>query len=59
MPILGIVFNGDKVQSTVDFILEHTELPLLFSIPRFETINNQIIKEFISANSVFFKKISE
>jgi dethiobiotin synthetase len=59
IPILGIVFNGDKVQSTVDFILEHTELPLLFSIPRFEEVNNQVIKEFISANSVFFKKISE
>jgi dethiobiotin synthetase len=57
IPILGIVFNGDKVQSTVDFILEHTELPLLFSIPRFESINNEVIKEFISANSVLIQKL--
>ena len=34
IPIQGIVFNGDIVQSSVDFILEHTQLPLLLSIPK-------------------------
>lgn len=48
IPILGIVFNGDKVQSSVDFILEHTQLPLLFSIPRFEMVNNETIRKFIN-----------
>jgi dethiobiotin synthetase len=57
IPILGIVFNGDKVQSSVDFILEHTQLPLLFSIPRFEVVSNQAIRAFIDANSVLFQRI--
>ena len=48
IPILGIVFNGDKVQSSIDFILEYTKLPLLFSIPRFDVVNNETIKKFIS-----------
>jgi dethiobiotin synthetase len=48
IPIKGIVFNGDKVQSSVDFILEHTQLPLLFSIPKFNVVNNAVIKAFIN-----------
>lgn len=47
IPIKGIVFNGDKVQSSVDFILEHTQLPLLFSIPKFNVVSNDVIKAFI------------
>jgi dethiobiotin synthetase len=57
IPILGIVFNRDKVQSSVDFILEHTQLPLLFSIPRFDVVNNQTIKGFIRDNYFSIEKI--
>ena len=46
--IKGIVFNGEKVQSSRDFILEHTQLPLLFSIPKFNVLNKQSIKAFIN-----------
>ena len=59
IPIKGIVFNGDKVQSSIDFILEHTQLPLLFSIPRFNVVNNQTIKEFIADNYLLIKKAGE
>jgi dethiobiotin synthetase len=47
IPIKGIVFNGDKVQSSVDFILEYTQLPLLFSMPKFNVVNANVIKAFI------------
>ncbi len=52
IPIQGIVFNGDKVQSSVDFILEHTQLPLLFSIPKFNFVNNDVIKAFIDKSEL-------
>lgn len=44
--IKGIVFNGEIVQSSRDFILEHTQLPLLFSIPKFNTINKKVIRNY-------------
>ncbi len=56
VPLLGIVFNGDKVPSSVDFILDNTQLPLLFSIPRFDVVNNQTIKAFIAENYSIIKK---
>ena len=59
IPIKGIVFNGDKVQSSINFILEHTQLPLLFSIPRFDVVNNQTIKVFIAENYFLIKKVIE
>ena len=50
IPIKGIVFNGDVVQSSVDYILEHTQLPLLFSIPRMEDLNKEKVKKFVDNN---------
>ena len=50
IPIKGIVFNGDVVQSSVDYILEHTKLPLLFSIPRMANLNKEKVKEFVDNN---------
>ena len=47
IPIKGIVFNGDKVQSSIDFILEHTQLPLLFSIPKFNVVNKNVVRDFV------------
>ena len=52
IPIQGIVFNGDKVPSSVDFILEHTQLPLLFSMPKFNVVNNDVIKAFVNTNNL-------
>lgn len=51
--IQGIVFNGDTVQSSVDYILEHTQLPLLLSIPKFNVVNNMVIRAFINDNPIF------
>jgi dethiobiotin synthetase len=59
IPILGIVFNGDKVESTVDFILEHTQLPSLFSIPRFNTLNHATIKSYIDDNRKRFDELNK
>lgn len=50
IPIKGIVFNGDVVESSVDYILEHTQLPLLFSIPRMEDLNKEKVKKFVDNN---------
>lgn len=50
IPIKGIVFNGDVVQSSVDYILEYTELPLLFSIPRIADLNKENVKKFVDNN---------
>ncbi len=50
--IKGIVFNGDTVASTESFILEHTQLPLLFSIPKFEEVNASVITEFSKGISI-------
>jgi dethiobiotin synthetase len=43
IPIKGIVFSGEKVDSTQSFILEYTQLPHLFSIPFLNEINPQVI----------------
>ena len=50
IPIKGIVFNGDVVQSSVDYILEYTELPLLFSIPKMAVVNKENVKKFVDNN---------
>jgi dethiobiotin synthetase len=58
IPILGIVFNGDTIESTVDFILAHTKLPLLFSIPRFKVLNHETIKSYIYDNKKIFDELN-
>jgi dethiobiotin synthetase len=50
IPIKGIVFNGEVVESSIDFILAETGLPLLFSIPQFEIVNRKRIKNFVLKN---------
>jgi dethiobiotin synthetase len=47
VPIQGIVFNGDKVPSSMDFILKYSKIPLLFTIPKFKMVNHAVIKAFI------------
>ena len=53
IPIQGIIFNGDTVQSSVDFILEHTQLPLLLSIPKFNVVNKNVIRDFVLKTALF------
>ena len=50
--IHGLVFSGQVVDSTREFILEHTQLPLLFSIPFFEKIDSSTIADFAKTVSI-------
>ncbi|MBK7958034.1 MAG: dethiobiotin synthase [Bacteroidetes bacterium] len=50
--IRGIVFSGEKNSASESFILEHTQLPLLFSIPQFEDLNSQAIARFAQNLSI-------
>jgi dethiobiotin synthetase len=47
IPIQSIVFNGEKVASSMDFILEYSKIPLLFTIPKWKTVNHHAIKTLI------------
>lgn len=42
----GLVFVGDTVASSEKFILNHTGLPKLFSVPLFNTLDRETIEEF-------------
>ena len=48
----GLVFCGAAVESTRQYILEYTQLPLLFSIPFFKNINSQVIADFAKTVSI-------
>ena len=52
--ISGIVFSGETVKASEQYILEHTRLPLLFSIPFFEPVNAETIAEFADSLSINF-----
>jgi dethiobiotin synthetase len=52
IPIKGFVFSGAEVQSTRAYILQHTQLPLLFSIPQFEKITAATISNFANTLSL-------
>ena len=46
IPVKGLVFCGEEIESTRKFILQYTQLPLLFTIPQFEKIDAQVIADF-------------
>lgn len=48
----GLVFSGEVVESTREFILQYTKLPLLFSIPMFEKIDSDTIAAFAKTISI-------
>jgi dethiobiotin synthetase len=50
--IAGIVFNGPENKASQDFILAHTELPILFAIPKFELITAAEIHDFAATISL-------
>jgi dethiobiotin synthetase len=47
IPIQGIVFNGENVPSSTDFILKYSKIPLLFTIPKLKVVNYNAIKTLI------------
>lgn len=52
IPVKGLVFCGEAVESTRVFILQYCKLPLLFSIPQFETVNSTVIAGFAKTVSI-------
>jgi len=56
IPVLGLVFCGEEVPSSREFILEHTRLPLLLSIPKFEKVDKNIIGDFAATIAAHLKK---
>ena len=56
IPIKGIIFNGHVVPSSVDFIVENTQLPHLFSVPKMEEVNQESIKKFVEDNDIIRKR---
>jgi dethiobiotin synthetase len=46
IPIEGLVFSGEETIPSGVFIIEHTKLPLLFSIPQFDRMNADAIAFF-------------
>ena len=43
IPILGIVFNGEHTPQTENFILQYTQLPLLFRVNMEDKVDKQTI----------------
>lgn len=52
IPIKGLVFSGEEVSSSREFILQYTRLPLLFSIPLFEKTDADTIATFAANNTI-------
>lgn len=50
--VSGLVFSGEAVDATRNYILEHTKLPLLFSIPFFKKIDSDAIAAFAKTVSI-------
>ncbi len=46
IPILGIVFNGEHTPQTESFILQYTQLPLLFRVNMEAVIDKQTILKY-------------
>lgn len=46
IPILGIVFNGEHTPQTENFILQYTQLPLLFRVNMEDIIDKQTIMKY-------------
>ncbi|HMG82393.1 MAG TPA: dethiobiotin synthase [Ferruginibacter sp.] len=50
--IAGIVFDGETVTASQEFIVEYIKLPVLFSIPQFPNLNARSISEFAATISI-------
>lgn len=45
LPLLGLIFNGEKNQSTFDVIMHQTNAPCLLEVPQEEEINEAVIRK--------------
>ncbi|MFC0514486.1 dethiobiotin synthase [Mucilaginibacter angelicae] len=45
IPVMGIIFNGDKDIYSKSYILEYSDVPDLGQIPEYKTINKKTVKE--------------
>ena len=52
--VLGIVFVGEKNPATESYILNHTQLPLLFGMPTFANLDKQTVTDFASTLQLNF-----
>lgn len=52
IPILGLVFSGEKVATTRTFIQEYTGLETLLEIPFFESLNQKTIVDFAATCAI-------
>jgi dethiobiotin synthetase len=52
IPIKGLVFSGEEVSSSREFILQYTLVPLLFSIPLFKKTDAATIATFAANNTI-------
>ncbi len=52
IPLAGIVFSGEEVPATRSYILEHTGLPLLFSIPQLPAVNAASVAELAAGLNI-------
>ncbi len=50
--IQGLVFSGEIVDATKQYILAYTQLPLLFSMPLFQKIDGSTIADFAKTVSI-------
>jgi dethiobiotin synthetase len=49
--IIGLVFSGNEVKTTREYICRYSGLPVLFSIPHFENMNGKSISGFAASIS--------
>jgi len=52
--IKGIVFSGEKNEASESFILEYTQLPLLFSIPFLPKIDKESVAKVAASIKIHF-----
>jgi dethiobiotin synthetase len=54
--IMGLVFCGKEVPSTREYIITHSRLPLLFSVPYFDPLDEIMLCSFAASISTTLKK---
>ncbi|MEN9570672.1 MAG: dethiobiotin synthase [Bacteroidota bacterium] len=54
LTLKGLVFSGQLLQSTRDYIVQHTGLPILFSIPQLEVVTAAAIAAVANTTRINF-----
>lgn len=57
--VLGVIFNGDKNPASEEFILSYSNVPFLFSAPKFQYLNSDSIAKFATSVSPTMKEFCE